>query len=64
MTVAVAASPAAVEVRITDDGRGGASSGGSGLLGLRDRVEALGGRLGVRSPPGAGTHVEATLPLR
>jgi signal transduction histidine kinase len=64
VTVAVTASPSAVSLRISDDGRGGASSDGSGLLGLRDRVEALGGRLSVRSPPGAGTHVEARLPPR
>jgi signal transduction histidine kinase len=61
--VTVAASADALHVRISDDGRGGAASGGSGLLGLQDRVEALGGRLGVRSPPGGGTHIEARLPL-
>jgi signal transduction histidine kinase len=64
VAVAVAASSDAVRVRISDDGRGGASPGGSGLLGLRDRVEALGGRFGVRSPPGGGTHIEASLPVR
>jgi len=64
VAVAVTASPEAVHVRISDDGRGGASPSGSGLLGLRDRVEALGGRLGVRSPPGGGTQIEARLPVR
>ena len=64
VAVAVAASSDAVHVRISDDGRGGASPSGSGLLGLRDRVEALGGRLGVHSPPGGGTHIEARFPLR
>jgi signal transduction histidine kinase len=64
VTVAVAASSDAVYVRISDDGRGGASPTGSGMLGLRDRVEALGGRLGVRSPAGGGTHIEARLPVR
>jgi signal transduction histidine kinase len=55
----------AVAVEIEDDGRGGANlGGGSGLRGLTDRVEALGGRLGVRSPVGAGTVVRAQLPLR
>jgi signal transduction histidine kinase len=64
VTVVVAASSDAVYVRISDDGRGGASPTGSGMLGLRDRVEALGGRLGVRSPEGGGTHIEARLPVR
>jgi signal transduction histidine kinase len=51
-------------VTIRDDGSGGADlADGSGLVGLRDRVEALGGRLVVTSPPGAGTTVEATLPI-
>ena len=52
-------------VEIADDGRGGANlGGGSGLRGLADRVEALGGHLEVRSPVGAGTVVRAQLPLR
>jgi signal transduction histidine kinase len=38
--------------------------GGSGIRGLADRVEALGGHLEVESPPGAGTVVRATLALR
>ncbi|MCW2762061.1 MAG: histidine kinase, partial [Marmoricola sp.] len=53
-----------LQVRIRDDGRGGADFGrGTGLLGLTDRVEALGGRLSLHSPPGAGTTMEVTLPL-
>ena len=52
-------------LEIADDGVGGASpDGGSGLRGLRDRVEALGGRLRVESPPGVGTTVRAQLPLQ
>jgi signal transduction histidine kinase len=52
-------------IEIADDGVGGASAnGGSGLRGLKDRVEALGGRLRVDSPPGAGTTVRAQVPLR
>src|SRR5919112_2633239 len=48
----------------SDDGVGGADTrGGSGLRGLEDRVEALGGRLHVRSLPGEGTSVRADLPL-
>jgi PAS domain S-box-containing protein len=51
-------------VEVTDDGVGGADeSGGSGLCGLRDRVEALGGHLTVTSPVGAGTAVRAELPV-
>jgi signal transduction histidine kinase len=53
-----------LRIRVRDDGHGGADlAGGSGLVGLKDRVEALGGRLGVRSAPGAGTTVHAELPL-
>jgi signal transduction histidine kinase len=50
-------------VEITDDGIGGASTaGGTGLRGLADRVEALGGRFTVSSPPGRGTSLRAELP--
>jgi PAS domain S-box-containing protein len=50
-------------VEVADDGVGGAEeSGGSGLRGLVDRVEALGGHLTVSSPAGAGTRVRAELP--
>jgi signal transduction histidine kinase len=51
-------------VRVADDGRGGADPArGSGLRGLADRVEALGGTLSVWSPPGAGTRLDAELPI-
>jgi PAS domain S-box-containing protein len=51
-------------VEVVDDGVGGADeSGGSGLRGLADRVEALGGRLVVTSPVGEGTAVRAQLPV-
>jgi signal transduction histidine kinase len=54
-----------VTVSVRDDGRGGANlEAGTGLHGLADRVEALGGQLDVRSPVGAGTEVRAQLPLR
>ena len=47
-----------------DDGVGGADpSVGSGLRGLRDRVDALDGRLEVVSPPGEGTTLTVELPL-
>ena len=50
-------------VEIADDGIGGATPArGSGLRGLADRVEALGGRLHVSSPPGGGTVVRAAVP--
>jgi signal transduction histidine kinase len=52
----------ALVVRIADDGRGGADPDGSGLAGLRARVEALDGSLRVDSPPGEGTLVEVRLP--
>ncbi|ORV09065.1 hypothetical protein AWB94_10740 [Mycolicibacterium canariasense] len=53
-----------LRLRIEDDGVGGADvSGGSGLIGLSDRVHALGGRLTVTSPTGAGTSLTATIPL-
>lgn len=53
----------AVRVSVRDDGCGGAvARPGSGLAGLRDRVSALGGTLGIRSDPGLGTEVEAVLP--
>jgi signal transduction histidine kinase len=54
----------ALDVEIVDDGSGGADpASGTGLRGLADRVDALGGRLEVESPPGAGTRVSARLPL-
>jgi signal transduction histidine kinase len=54
-----------LRVCVHDDGRGGAQvGGGSGLVGLKDRAEALGGWLRVQSASGAGTTVRAELPLR
>jgi signal transduction histidine kinase len=56
--------PGGVSVTVVDDGVGGANPGhGSGLRGLADRVEALGGRLSVESPPGGGTRIVGELPL-
>jgi PAS domain S-box-containing protein len=55
----------ALVVEIADDGVGGADpDAGSGLRGLGDRVEALGGRIELESPAGAGTTVRAVLPWR
>ncbi len=50
-------------VEVADDGVGGADGArGSGLRGLADRVDALGGRLDVVSPPGRGTVLRAEIP--
>jgi signal transduction histidine kinase len=52
-------------VVVDDDGVGGAAERpGSGLQGLRDRVEALGGSFSVTSPPGEGTRVSAAIPAQ
>jgi signal transduction histidine kinase len=54
----------ALHLRIADDGDGGANPAlGSGLMGLKDRVEALGGTIAVTSPAGVGTSLDADLPL-
>ena len=51
-------------VAVRDDGVGGADvTGGSGLAGLKDRVEAIGGRLLLDSPPGAGTVLRVEFPV-
>jgi len=61
--VGVAVTNGKVVVEISDDGVGGADpAGGSGLRGLADRVEALGGSLEVVSPAGAGTSLRAEIP--
>ena len=63
-SVAVTGDSLHVEARVDDDGVGGAdATRGSGLRGLMDRVEALGGRLLVESPLGGGTEVVVTIPF-
>jgi signal transduction histidine kinase len=53
-----------LHLHVRDDGTGEADPArGSGLIGLRDRVEALGGTITVHSPAGAGTSLHAKLPL-
>jgi len=53
-----------LRVEIADDGAGGADEAkGTGLRGLADRVEALGGTFRVTGPPGKGTVVAAEIPL-
>jgi PAS domain S-box-containing protein len=62
--VTVRASTGVLRATVEDDGVGGAeASAGSGLVGLIDRVEALGGRLVLDSPPGEGTRISVELPL-
>jgi len=54
----------ALHLHVADDGDGGADPAlGSGLMGLKDRVEALGGTIALTSPAGAGTSLDADLPL-
>jgi signal transduction histidine kinase len=63
--VRVAIEDGALRVEVIDDGVGGADpTAGTGLRGLGDRVEVLGGRLSVESALGAGTRVRAAIPLR
>jgi signal transduction histidine kinase len=65
MRVAAGQRDGGLHLSIRDDGAGGADpAGGSGLIGLRDRAEALGGSLEVSSPPGEGTLILVQLPLR
>jgi PAS domain S-box-containing protein len=63
VAVSVRRHDGALYAQVADDGCGGADPAGSGLRGLADRVEALGGRLDVVSPPGEGTVIRARLPI-
>jgi PAS domain S-box-containing protein len=64
VSVSVSRADGCALVEVADDGVGGADPrAGSGLRGLGDRVEALGGRLEVDSPPGAGTALVARIPF-
>src|SRR5262249_4185866 len=62
-TVTASVQDGMLRIEVGDDGVGGADANGHGLVGMRDRVTALGGRLVIESPPGKGTRVAATLPL-
>jgi signal transduction histidine kinase len=63
--IAVEQRDAHLHLSIRDDGIGGADpAGGSGLIGLRDRVQALSGSIEVNSPPGDGTAILVELPLQ
>jgi signal transduction histidine kinase len=67
--IALAFAPEEVRLRVTDDGQGfdvereGTKPGHFGLIGIRERVQKLGGRFELRSRPGAGATLEATVPL-
>lgn len=63
VTVRVAVGDGVLSLSVTDDGVGGAAAGaGSGLIGLRDRVEALSGQFEFTSAPGVGTTLSASIP--
>lgn len=62
-SIEVAVEDGSVVTRIVDDGRGGADARGSGLRGLRDRVEALEGTMSVGDRAGGGTILEARIPV-
>ena len=62
VTVRVEAVEGVLSLSVRDDGAGGANPYGSGLAGLRERAEALGGTLQLTTPPGRGTSVDVTLP--
>jgi GAF domain-containing protein len=62
--LAASSDDAALTLEVRDDGVGGVDAGrGSGILGLTDRVEALGGTISIESPPHAGTTLSARLPV-
>lgn len=63
ITIRVTRSSRALHVEIADDGIGGAEPHGSGLQGLRDRVEAVGGTLDVTTSSAQGTRVRARIPV-
>jgi signal transduction histidine kinase/CHASE3 domain sensor protein len=63
--VNVSVQGAVVQLSVRDDGIGGADPClGSGLIGLKDRVEALGGRIQITSPAGVGTTLAARIPMK
>ena len=64
VTVSAADGDGALTVEVADDGLGGADRDGSGLRGLADRVEALGGELALETPQDRGTRLRARIPYR
>jgi signal transduction histidine kinase len=64
VSVRVGGSAETLAIEVADDGVGGADlSAGTGLRGLADRVDVLGGRMMLHSPPGSGTRISAAIPL-
>lgn len=64
VTVSADVEGTVLRIAVRDDGNGGADPRrGSGLMGLIDRVEAIGGTLGIDSPPGQGTSLLAAIPI-
>jgi signal transduction histidine kinase len=67
VSVVLARKPASVSAVVEDDGAGFDAArtrdGGLGLVGMKERVELLGGRLAVETRPGAGTTLVAEVPL-
>ncbi|HXS72581.1 MAG TPA: sensor histidine kinase [Rhodanobacteraceae bacterium] len=61
--VDVASENGRVILRVRDDGRGGIGAHGNGLTGMRERIEALGGSIAIRSERGQGTELNIALPL-
>lgn len=62
-TIRIVSAAEAVWMEVIDDGRGGVASNGNGLVGMRERVLALGGELQIHSPRGQGTHLRIRIPL-
>jgi signal transduction histidine kinase len=62
-TVAAGVEDGTLQVQVRDDGVGGARADGSGLLGMADRLAALGGQLRIESPAAGGTLIAADFPL-
>ena len=64
ISVVLTTSRSEIRAIVEDDGSGGAeASAGSGLVGLIDRIEALGGKVALHSPPGHGTRISIEMPL-
>lgn len=66
ITIALSRDDGHLRFEVTDDGRGfetRTTTGGTGIQGMADRIEALGGRVEIRSSPGRGTTVAGTVPV-